>query len=486
MPTKLEANASFRKPRLVFLVLALALIFSVVCVGGVCGADVWEGSGTEDDPYRIYTVDDLKSVAGKINGNEWESYCDKHFRLMNDIVLNDETKYNNVFDGAGNDKNILNKINNNNLNLWTPIGIDTNHPFKGTFDGSGHSIDKAIIAYKSGSQSGLFGYVKSGSIKNLNVLDIALVPDGNANGANIGSIVGLLHDGSISDCAVEEEIFVSTSNEGNLNFIIGGLVGKIVKTDDDDMEVISDSEITNYLFGNCFVTTLTTGYSKSWGLICGSPLIGSLSSGNSGSGGTTDDSSAIYTVQYFKRLDIHDDYVKISNDDENKFVGVVGQTVIAEYEIPDERYFLSEDSVISGVVGNGKEGGGPLLVLKVYYDIIYYQVTIPSELIISEDRTGSMGISVSDLRIPKTSTVRVYIDGDFKLDYQDSQGVSPLRYEVWCDLYSVPLLTGSFVGHFSMSNQNPIKLRATVLDRAPYSGTYTDTLTFTYGLDLIK
>ena len=35
---KLEANASFKKPRLVFLVLALALVFSAVCVGGVCGA----------------------------------------------------------------------------------------------------------------------------------------------------------------------------------------------------------------------------------------------------------------------------------------------------------------------------------------------------------------------------------------------------------------------------------------------------------------
>ena len=38
MPTKLEANASFKKPRLVFLVLALALIFGAVCVGGVSGA----------------------------------------------------------------------------------------------------------------------------------------------------------------------------------------------------------------------------------------------------------------------------------------------------------------------------------------------------------------------------------------------------------------------------------------------------------------
>ena len=37
MPMKLEANASFKKPRLVFLVLALALVFCVVFVGGVCG-----------------------------------------------------------------------------------------------------------------------------------------------------------------------------------------------------------------------------------------------------------------------------------------------------------------------------------------------------------------------------------------------------------------------------------------------------------------
>jgi len=72
MPTKLEANASFKKPRLVFLVLALALVFGAVCVGGVSGAEI-----------PVSTEKQLRSAIDDANG---DSVADTII-LMDDITL---------------------------------------------------------------------------------------------------------------------------------------------------------------------------------------------------------------------------------------------------------------------------------------------------------------------------------------------------------------------------------------------------------------
>lgn len=72
MPTKLEANASFKKPRLVFLVLALALIFSVVFVGGVSGYE-----------FPVSTEEGLRSAIYEANRN---GVADTII-LMDDITL---------------------------------------------------------------------------------------------------------------------------------------------------------------------------------------------------------------------------------------------------------------------------------------------------------------------------------------------------------------------------------------------------------------
>ena len=116
MPTKLDANASFKKPRFVFLVLALALIFSVVCVGGVCGADVWDGvAKTEPSKvngvYQISTGAELAYVAERVNAGD-SSYVSASYNLTANIDL-------------GGHK-------------WTPIG--TYYDFEGIFDGQWYSI----------------------------------------------------------------------------------------------------------------------------------------------------------------------------------------------------------------------------------------------------------------------------------------------------------------------------------------------------------
>src|SRR5665647_227563 len=51
---------------------------------------------------------------------------------------------------------------------WTPIG-SAEHPFKGVFDGDGHTIKGLFINTDLGYQ-GLFGYLYEGTVKKINIL----------------------------------------------------------------------------------------------------------------------------------------------------------------------------------------------------------------------------------------------------------------------------------------------------------------------------
>ena len=80
------------------------------------------GSGTEKDPYLIYTEEDLKKMSLKPNS---------YYLLKNDITLTEK---------------------------WTPIGTSEN-PFRGGFDGENHKIINLNIDENSLDAVGFFGYV---------------------------------------------------------------------------------------------------------------------------------------------------------------------------------------------------------------------------------------------------------------------------------------------------------------------------------------
>lgn len=189
MPTKLEANASFRKPRLVFLVLALALIFSVVFVGGVSAwsADTTWGQNYDDEnvlEFYIEDAGDLAQFASMVNSGK--DFSGRKVILNNNIDLQNQ--------------------------VWTPIGTSSTKPFRGTFDGHGYIIDNLNLSSSSYTVLGLFGYVDSGDIQNINVARSKFNPTSNSKTYCIGSIVGWLNDGFISNCSVLIKIDVVTDN----------------------------------------------------------------------------------------------------------------------------------------------------------------------------------------------------------------------------------------------------------------------------------
>jgi len=96
------------------------------------------GAGTESNPWQISDDTQLILLADLVN--EGHNFNGNHFKLTNNINLSHT--------------------------LWTPIGSPA-HPFRGTFDGHNHLIYQFHTA--GGNYQGLFGFVYTGTIKNLGI-----------------------------------------------------------------------------------------------------------------------------------------------------------------------------------------------------------------------------------------------------------------------------------------------------------------------------
>jgi hypothetical protein len=149
------------------------------------------GSGTEADPYQIWTAEQLKTI-GLI-----PCHWDKHFLLCADVDMS-------CFSGT--EFNII--------GYYKKWNSPDNEPFAGVFDGNGHTISNFSYASTDTQNIGLFGYV-TGEIKNLGLV----APDVNGEtGSYVGSLVGRLEYGTINRCYVK-----GGSVSGQMS--VGGLVG---------------------------------------------------------------------------------------------------------------------------------------------------------------------------------------------------------------------------------------------------------------------
>ena len=144
--------------------------------------------GYTDDGQGNYTVtsaEGLKNIAKLVN-EEWKS--DINITLTADINL------------SGID--------------WTPIGIDYNHQYTGTFDGGGHTITGLAVT-GSDQYAGLFGHIGSGgTVKNVTLKDVKI--ESNHSSGNVGGVAGWSY-GNIEYCSVSGSV--------SSNSTAGGVVG---------------------------------------------------------------------------------------------------------------------------------------------------------------------------------------------------------------------------------------------------------------------
>lgn len=131
---------------------------------------------------------------------------------------------------------------------WTPIGKDETNAFKGIFDGGGHTVSGISVTNRS--NSGVFGVIWGGTVKNLTVSDSYF------NGTEaVGGICGLAlsrtteNPVTIANCKV-----MDTEIRGDR--AIGGIVGRII------------SESGSIIANTCDFSGHVWGYGHAGG-ICG-------------------------------------------------------------------------------------------------------------------------------------------------------------------------------------------------------------------------
>ena len=213
--------------------LAFALGAALLCVGAGASAQsaFTLGDGTEDNPYQIQTVDQLKAVADDL---------DAHYILVADLDLGGESS------------------------PWTPIGSFSPYaPFTGTFDGGGHTISGLYI--NSGGYAGLFGVVglsgeeTEAEVKNLHVDGYVSATMDQAASFYVGGITGFAGKGvEITDCSFSG--VVKAESEVSAIAYAGGIVGYNFGT-------ISGCEVVDSTEGPVSeISASSTGYAYAGGI----------------------------------------------------------------------------------------------------------------------------------------------------------------------------------------------------------------------------
>lgn len=214
----------------------------VLLWNGAAAAGFDSGSGSKEDPYIISSGGQLAYLANLINdGNSYYSAC--HYRLAADILLNDTKDFDSWETSAPD-------------NEWTPIGCSSEEDFfyfSGTFDGADHTIKGMYISDDS-DYLGLFGVVRNGHIKNLNISEAYI-----EGGSYAGGIAGYFSADTTEKSGFEYCSFSGTVKSNGNN--AGGITGYFRAEGDGNTPVISNC----CAFGK---VTAATGYAGGISGVC--------------------------------------------------------------------------------------------------------------------------------------------------------------------------------------------------------------------------
>lgn len=190
------------------------ILFALAIVGLFTNtAAALPGSGTQQDPLRIESLEDFNEFAA--DANYWDDYT----RLETDVnlagltyttaVIAPDTSSSGEFQGTA---------------------------FTGVFDGNDHIIHNIEVYMPSSNYVGLFGYVGStGRIHNLDLEGVTITGD-----THVGVLAGV-NEGSITDCSTSGS--VEGTKEGDN---IGGLVGTSLGSITDCYSTCSVNGIDEY------------------------------------------------------------------------------------------------------------------------------------------------------------------------------------------------------------------------------------------------
>ena len=162
--------------------------------GGESGAaeDLGYIYDSNTNTYTVYNADGLMNVAELVNGGK----TDINITLDKNIDLT----------GKG----------------WTPIGIDYDNSYEGTFDGGGHTIT-GLTFTTNDKYAGLFGRLsRAGTVKNV-VMEGVQITSNQIYGGSIGGVAGDSW-GTIENCSVSGSVSGTVYVGGVVGAQIGGSI----------------------------------------------------------------------------------------------------------------------------------------------------------------------------------------------------------------------------------------------------------------------
>lgn len=179
------------------------------------------GSGTNEDPYKIETIEDLVKLSDNVNRGK--SYSNQHFELINKLDFQNDESYKNPNSKYG-DLNNDGKIESIKTELTTGNGFQSignrfEYPFEGTFNGNNKTIKNLLINVNDGDEYilvGLFGTNK-GTISNVKVIGKITVNENLENKKIYIGMVSAKNEGVVQACNTEGEI---TADNNGVNTII--------------------------------------------------------------------------------------------------------------------------------------------------------------------------------------------------------------------------------------------------------------------------
>ncbi len=179
-----------------------------------------KGQGTKENPYQISTKEELVYFAEQVNdGNK--DYANAYVELTDDIDLENMS--------------------------WTPIGSNRTAPFRGHFNGAGHTVS-GLNVETARSYYGFFGCLEDAEIKDLTLIGQVYCSEPySRTGGLAGYAVG---DVKITGCASAVNVSVLARGCEGAGGLVGGYEDGVEYKWEDHSMVIENS----YNAGNVICT----------------------------------------------------------------------------------------------------------------------------------------------------------------------------------------------------------------------------------------
>ena len=218
------------------LFVAMLSLFVFACGGGGSGSGTNDGggsdgdetvfvapehpgTGTEADPFLVYSVETLQHVGKPTTDGDYDTWTlDAHYKQLTNIDLS-------------------------SVENWTPIG-DWYNRFTGSYDGNNKVISN-LTTTSTGNSIGLFGYIQGNGTTTCIIKNIGLENVTISGGGNVGGVVGSLYQTTVKNCYVAGSVTGSGSG-------VGGVVGGSFQTSTVE---------------NCYATASVTGLSSVGGVV---------------------------------------------------------------------------------------------------------------------------------------------------------------------------------------------------------------------------